>query len=180
LLLLPLLLRLPDELLRLRFEEPLLPLRLEEPLLRPEELRALDDDELDRFDEPERAFDPFERRLELPELPDEPLRDPLDDLLRDLPGEPLRELLEPPDPLEPLRDCERCCDPPLEPSLSWSSSSPPPPRTFRPTATAAGTATPSAAPATTFFPVDMPSLSSISSIVPPSLVGPLSFRRPPG
>ena len=92
LLLLPLV-RLPDELLRLRLDELPLPLRLEEPLLRPDELR-LRDDELERFDELlERAFDPVERRLELPEL--------LDPLLRE--------------PLEPLRDRERCCEPPLEP-----------------------------------------------------------------
>jgi hypothetical protein len=154
----PLLLRF-EELLRLRLDElPLLfrpeeerpdELRPEEERpdeLRPDELR-LPDEELERLDEPERDFDPLELLL---------------------------------DPLVPLRDRERdpCCDPLPPPLCCWSFSSsfPPSPSSFLPTATAAGTATPSAAPATTFFPVERPSLSSISDIEPPSLC----FASSPG
>jgi hypothetical protein len=67
------------------------------------------------------------------------------------------------DPLRPgLLDLARlrppCCErlPSGAPS-SWSSS--PFPRNFFATPTAAGTATPMAAPATTFLPVDIPSFS---------------------
>ncbi|MGN6431296.1 MAG: hypothetical protein ACTHNB_11280 [Gaiellaceae bacterium] len=55
-----------------------------------------------------------------------------------------------------------CCDRPPPPPSSWSSLSP---ISFLATPTAAGTATPSAAPATTFLLVDMPSLSSISAFL---------------
>ena len=129
---------------RLREPEPELdPLREREPELDP--LREL---------EPLERFVPLERlREELPELPDR-LFDPEDE------ARPL-ERLELERELPPARDRWLSLLPPL---LCLSSSSPPFPSSFLPTATAAGTATPMAAPAATFLPVDMPSFSSISLI----------------
>ena len=130
-------------------------------------------------DEPEPLADPL--RDELPDL----LREELLDLLREAPPDPLRDELEPdrvfppdeplrPDPLDPPPAPELCdawpsCSP-LPSSCcccSWSSSSSPLPSSFLATPTAAGTAIPTAAPATTFFPVDIPPCSlsfSISSL----------------
>jgi hypothetical protein len=102
------------------------------------------------------------------------LREELDELLVDLLEEderlrPDEELRRPdeeplPDPLEPLELTPRR---PLLPddcsSPCVSSSSPPFPISFFATAAAAGTATPNAAPATTFFVVDVPSSASFST-----------------
>jgi hypothetical protein len=123
--------------------------RLREPEL--DRLRALEP--LEPL-EPLERFEPLDRlRDELPELPDR-LFDP-DDEARP------RERLELDWELLPERDRLLPLSPLL---LCWSSSSLPLPSSFLPTATAAGTATPMAAPAATFFPVDMPSFSSISLI----------------
>jgi hypothetical protein len=123
--------------------EPLLdPLRVDPDLLReelePERLR----DEL----EPERLRDELEPDLLLPR---ELLvrRDRLDAVL-----EPARERLP-----------ERCCRPPPS-CCCWPSPSSPLPSSFLATPTAAGTAIPTAAPATTFLPVDIPSWSLSFSI----------------
>jgi len=141
----------------------------DEPLrLLDEELRAR---ELPLDFDPRELFEPDERELD--PVRDEPERDPLFDLddpeLEPLRDEPEREpLFEPealprPDRLEPplappeLREPELPC---------WSSppSSSPLPSSFLATVTAAGTAIPTAAPATTFLPVDMPSCSLSFSI----------------
>jgi hypothetical protein len=138
-----------EDLLRLL----LLPLlRLDELLDEPDRLREL---EPERLLEPLERFEPLARlRDELPELPDR-LFVPEDE------ARP-RERLELVRELPPERDR---WPPLLLPPLCLSSpSSPPLPSSFLPTATAAGTATPSAAPAATFLPVDMPSFSSISLI----------------
>jgi hypothetical protein len=100
----------------------------------------------------------------------EPLLDPL--LAREA-VERARERLE----LEPLRD--RCPDERrrLPPPCWFLPSSSSLPSSFLPTATAAGTATPTAAPAATFLRVDMPSFpSSISAI---STSSSLSGQLPP-
>jgi hypothetical protein len=178
-LLLPDELRLPEPLLR---PDALLPLeRLDEvlPLARFDELpeREL----LERADE--LRLPELEPELRLPELPLPELRLPelplpelrLPELplpeLR-LPELPLPELrpFELPErlPLDPLRDRLPCEPPELprsdEPSSGLSSSLPP--ISFLATPTAAGTATPRAAPAAIFFPVDIPpSCESCSAIV---------------
>lgn len=144
-------LRLREPVLRERLARELLAeaLRLRELPLEPDlllELRALDEPDFDlrREDvEPDRLFDP-------------------EALLRP-------ERLDPPPELErralELR-CD-CCRPlcfgPCCCSSSLSPSSPP--RSFFATVTAAGTASPTAAPASAFLPVDIPSLSfSITSL----------------
>ena len=144
--------------------EPLDALRLE--LFDPDVRRR--DPELEELDllfaepleerEPERAFDcvdPLEPELRLPELRLAELR------LRELPLEPelrLRELpLEPELPLRELPLRERVFWPPCRDVSSFPSSSEESPISFFATPTAAGTATPTAAPATTFFVVDIPS-----------------------
>jgi hypothetical protein len=94
--------------------------------------------------------------------------------------EPLERLREPVDRFVPLDlllvpedderdrvdpDRERKPELPPLPGCFWLPlSSSPLPSSFFPTATAAGTATPSAAPAATFFLVDMPSFPSMSAI----------------
>jgi hypothetical protein len=113
-------------------------------------------DELDRLREPEpeldrlRELEPLERFV--------PLARPRDELpeLRDRLFVPEDEA-RPRDRLELDREL-------LPPLCCCLPSSSPFPSSFLPTATAAGTATPMAAPAATFFPVDMPSFSSISLI----------------
>ena len=115
-----------------------------------------------------RLDEPLERLRELVERLRELVKRfvPLDLLLVPEDDERARERLEPvPEPererVEPDRELEL---PPL-PCCFWLPlSSSPLPSSFFPTATAAGTATPSAAPAATFFPVDMPSFPSVSSI----------------
>jgi hypothetical protein len=131
---------------------------------------VLDFEELD-LDEPDR---------DLARVPDDRLDEPLRVLAR-LPDFAVEaacffvvearlrpELLEPREPLERPELFERaelrrpCCEPP--PSLPLCSSSSPLPINFLATPTAAGTATPIAAPATTFLPVERPSPFSFSSI----------------
>jgi hypothetical protein len=144
-------------------DEPLLLLDDE---LRPREL-PLD------FDPREEPFEPDERELDpLRDAPDrDPLFEPDERELDPLRDEPERDPL--PDP-EALPRPERL-DPPLarelrelEPELPCCSSPPssssPLPSSFLATVTAAGTAIPTAAPATTFLPVDMPSSSLAISI----------------
>jgi hypothetical protein len=110
---------------------------------------------------------PFELEpLRLRDEPEEALADLLEEDERLLPDEepprpdeePLRDPLEPAElsPRRPLLpdDCSSPC---------VSSSSPPLPISFFATAAAAGTATPNAAPATTFFAVDVPSFASFST-----------------
>jgi len=117
--------------------------RLDDPLLAARRLAAF-------AVEPVRFFAPDERLR-----PEPPERLPLvlpERLPLELP-EPLRlELPERP----ALRPPPCWARPPSPPLSSWSSLSP---ISFLATPTAAGTATPSAAPATTFLPVDIPSLS---------------------
>jgi hypothetical protein len=163
-------------------DEPLLLLDDE---LRPREL-PLD------FDPREEPFEPDERELDpLRDAPDrDPLFEPDERELDPLRDAPDRDPLFEPDEreLDPLRDeperdplfdpealprPERL-DPPLarelgelEPELlpccsSPPSSSSPLPSSFLATVTAAGTAIPTAAPATTFLPVDMPSSLAFS------------------
>jgi hypothetical protein len=124
----------PLRLLLLPAELP--PLELE-PLRLPEERDELPVDLL----EEDARLRPDE---ELPRPDEEPLPDPLE------PAE-----LRPRRPLLP-DDCSSSCD--FSPS-----SSPPLPISFFATAAAAGTATPNAAPATTFFVVDVPSFASFST-----------------
>ena len=131
------------------------------------ELRLLDD--LDRVERERDVPDPD--RLPLARL-DDPLllvRRLPDFVVRRLPDfavEPVRFFVPEERPrLELLERVVRppCCEPAALPPLSsWSSSLP---ISFLATPTAAGTATPIAAPATTFLPVDIPSLPfSFSSI----------------
>jgi hypothetical protein len=114
------------------------------------------------FDDVERA----ERDRGVPDLDRVPLArldDPLP-VVRRLPDfavEPVRFFV--PDERLPLELPERAAlrlpcreRPALPPPSSWSSLSP---ISFLATPTAAGTATPIAAPATTFLPVDIPSVS---------------------
>jgi hypothetical protein len=86
--------------------------------------------------------------------------------LRELRAPELRRVLEPPRLDPPSLDSDE------------SSSSSPLPMSFFATPTAAGTATPSAAPATTFWVVDIPSSSPppFSSFIPSSLLAMLSSR----
>jgi len=166
-------------------------------LLPPEdELPDLRLDELDRARDPLDLLDELDRARDPLDLLDDALRLPLfllpvldrrDEallllLLLLLLLEPLARFFVEPRPrvvcegrLRPeLLDLARlrppCCErlPSRAPS-SWSSS--PFPRNFFATPTAAGTATPMAAPATTFLPVDIPSFSlssllSISTSIP--------------
>jgi hypothetical protein len=151
--------------------------RLDEPEERLDEPEERLDEPEERLDEPEERLlddvDRVERDRDVPDLDRLPLarlEDPLLVVRRlpDLAVEPVRffvpeerlrlELLE-----RPVRPpfCERPAlegpaSPPLSSWSSWSSLSP---INFLATPTAAGTATPSAAPATTFLPVDMPSFS---------------------
>jgi hypothetical protein len=172
-----------DELEELRLDEPERardPLDLVDELERPRDpLEPLDElerarDPLDLLDDPLRVPLALLRVLDrlapalLPVL-DRREEELLLLLLLLLVLEPLRFAVEPrprlawEDPLRPeLLDLARlrppCCErlPSLAPS-PWSSS--PFPRNFFATPTAAGTATPMAAPATTFLPVDIPSFS---------------------
>ena len=143
------LLRSTDELDELFRREPVLRERLLEELLELRDLLELDEPDLRRADPdepPERLFDP-EALLRL-----EPL-DPLDPLLELVLREPV---LREPELREPeLREPELPCDrwpPPLCCSSPASSSE----SSFLATVTAAGTAIPTAAPASAFLPVDMP------------------------
>jgi hypothetical protein len=137
----------------------------------------LDEPELVRRDEPdvERDFVPdvdlvverdFVAELEPPLfdfVPDvePPRRDfvlELERLVRDEEDPPLRDFVPELEPLRRDRDC--CCEPPESPSSPESSSDP---RSFLPTPTAAAVASPTAAPVTTFFGVDISSRSEPSS-----------------
>jgi hypothetical protein len=137
---------------------------------------------LPRGFEPELELEPL-LRVFVPEV-EPPLLDLLPELeppLRDFVLEPERLVREEDDPplrdfvpelepeLEPLRrefdddrprPCDCCCEPPESPSSPVSSSEP---RSFLPTPTAAAVASPTAAPATTFFGVDISSRSEPSS-----------------
>jgi hypothetical protein len=134
-------LRLPLEELRLRLpldearlRVPLDELRLRVPL---EALRLALDELLDRFAEPDRPLDERDRLFVDPE------RGRLVDPERERERAVWPERRRPPSP--------RCC---WSPSSSLSN--------FLATPTAAGTATPRAAPAATFLPVDIPSFSTSS------------------
>gem|GEM_PF-6626209 len=123
----------------------------------------LDVPELVRRDAPEverdRVLDDFEVERDFVPVLEPPLRDFVPEVERLVVR---RELDDP-----PLRDFvpRDCCEPP-------ESSSPFDPRSFLPTPTAAAVASPTAAPVTTFFGVDISSMSEPSSsailVSPPS------------
>jgi hypothetical protein len=112
-----------------------------------------------------RDVEAFRVPLEPERPPVDRERPPLEDLPR-LDAERARLVLPLPRELPPL--VELCS---LDSDASSSPSSSPFPRNFFATPTAAGTATPSAAPATTFWVVDIPSSSfpPFSSFIPSSL-----------
>jgi len=107
------------------------------------------------LDPPDELPELLERFLDPPEELPELLERFLD------PPEELPE--EPPDRLDKLR-CPDWLE--LDEPCDSSSESPPLPISFFATAAAAGTATPSAAPATTFFVVDVPPSSAWFSASP--------------